>query len=345
MSPKRVSCSPHSRSWSAKPGKAAARAGTRPSTSQMTAAPAYTAYAPTNATRSIRATRSGDRSAARRRICHASASRRRRRRASATLPASGRRRNASTTSTATMSRQMPTTNQPRAAATQPDVRGRRAAPAAGTAQVRDRPTSEQDEELHQGRPRRPRPWAPARCRARAFRDRYGAGAWRVVDPLAEPPDLRLDRAPLHADVGEDRDGPLQLVHRLVVASQAVEDLGELVPQRRLAMPVADRDAHLAAPRTSSVARPRRGRPPCARRGRARWRPPPGRQGRRAERPARGSRSSCARAVARSSRPAGQQARDGAGVGEGGVVAGPLGQRHAPRRRGGRRAPCRPAGGR
>ena len=65
----------------------------------------------------------------------------------------------------------------------------------------------------------------------------------MVGPLAQPPHLGLDRPALHPDVGEDRDRPLELPHRLVVASQAVQHLGELVSQGRLAVPVPDGDAH------------------------------------------------------------------------------------------------------
>ena len=108
-------------------------------------------------------------------------------------------------------------------------------------QRRDR----RDPEEHDKHQRRPRgsglvgtPWFVVLARPGIVTNRG------VIDPLAQPPDLGLDRPPLHADVGEDRDRPLELLHRLVATSQVMEDLGELVPQRRLAVTVSDRHAHL-----------------------------------------------------------------------------------------------------
>ena len=67
--------------------------------------------------------------------------------------------------------------------------------------------------------------------------------------------------------------------------------------------------------------------PSARPGRARWRRPPGRRGRRAGRPARSSRSSWCPGGGEVAPAGRQEARDRAGVGERGVVARSLGQRH------------------
>ena len=60
-------------------------------------------------------------------------------------------------------------------------------------------------------------------------------------PLDELPDLRLGRGVL-ADLGERRDRRLEPRHRLVAPAERVEDVGGVVLERRLAVPVADRDA-------------------------------------------------------------------------------------------------------
>src|SRR5262245_3150016 len=61
-------------------------------------------------------------------------------------------------------------------------------------------------------------------------------------PLDQLPDPRLDVAGLEADLGEDRDGAFEVCHRRVRLSGGVEQVGQVVVQRRLAVPIALRDA-------------------------------------------------------------------------------------------------------
>src|SRR5262249_9079134 len=61
-------------------------------------------------------------------------------------------------------------------------------------------------------------------------------------PADELPDLREAGALVAADVGEDGDGALEVLHRLLGATGLVEEVGEVVLERRLAVAVAQRDA-------------------------------------------------------------------------------------------------------
>ena len=124
----------------------------------------------------------------------------------------------------------------------------------------------------------------------------------------------------------------------------MQHLGELVPEGRLAVAVADRDAHLE--RLGEERRRARGRSPAIRSTRA---SPLAAATRAAGSPSRAARSKLGAQL----RPCGgeivppgrQQARDRAGVGERGVVARPLGQRDGLVGQAARPARCRPAGGR
>ncbi len=81
-------------------------------------------------------------------------------------------------------------------------------------------------------------------------------------PLDQPPDAGLELLLVAADLGEDGDGPLQLLHRLVAAAGPVQDVGEVVAQRRLAVAVALGGAQLERLAEQRLGRAR-ARPRCA----------------------------------------------------------------------------------
>ena len=65
-----------------------------------------------------------------------------------------------------------------------------------------------------------------------------------VSPGGERPDARIALRRALADLGEQRDGPLEMVHRLVAAPGVVEQVGEVVLDGGLEVPVADPPARL-----------------------------------------------------------------------------------------------------
>lgn len=64
------------------------------------------------------------------------------------------------------------------------------------------------------------------------------GGRKIDLPLDEFPNFRLQRAGVLADFGKDRDGLLQVFHRRLCLPGVVQQIGEIVVQRGLAMSVA-----------------------------------------------------------------------------------------------------------
>jgi hypothetical protein len=78
--------------------------------------------------------------------------------------------------------------------------------------------------------------APSARTTRSAPTRSRLGGGRAL-PLDELPDLRLHR-PLLADLGEERDGQLQVLHRFLRAALLSQEIGEVVVQRSLAVAVS-----------------------------------------------------------------------------------------------------------